>query len=279
MGSLSALLWALTVGAVPVDGETPCPTAEEVGQALVPLSAGTRPSDHRVHLDHDAGQVTVTLIGATGATLARRSFEAGPGCPELAQAVAIVIVTWEAELPAVTSHLAPAPGAPASSPWQWELAAGAGISSVGDVAPAALVSVALGPPGRWVGVLSFAGAGGRSATLTPGNVSWQRWELGLGARARLTSAPDVSLEMDALGAVLSLAGSGFTEDGSAVQLEPGARLAVRAAWHWSPWLVWVGVSGAAWPVAQVAEVAGVSGSARIPRVEAWALLGGAYAVP
>jgi hypothetical protein len=98
-------------------------------------------------------------------------------------------------------------------------------------------------------------------------VSWQRWQAALGARFRLTRSPELSLQAQAVGAALTVASSGFQTDGSALQVEPGGRGALRLAIHARPFIFWAEVSAEGWFTREFAAVQNVSGQLQLPRYE------------
>ena len=104
-------------------GDSTCPTPAEVRDRLAQLSGSTTghpASDrHRAYLSSADGMVHVELLGPDGRLLAERTLNRTGSCADVAEAVAVVLSTWEAEfnpnvatsvrLPPVTPCPTPAP--------------------------------------------------------------------------------------------------------------------------------------------------------------------------
>jgi hypothetical protein len=277
------VLLAILLAALPVTGSATCPSAGEVQvqlQGLLP--EGTGRAGDEAEVQPAAAGVRVALRAASGAAVGERVLSEPGSCAELAREAAVILAAWEAETPSA-AHQGELEGmrmAPPPEPWEFELALG-GVASWSDaVAPGGWASVAVGPPGRWSGVVSFLGTGSRDVALGPGQVAWRRWEMGAGPRVRLSRAPELVLQAEAVAAGLSLRGQGFDSDGTALQLEPGARLSARAAWRWGPAALWLQLSLGGWLSSQRADVSGAQATTvQLPRVEALAAVGMAYARP
>jgi hypothetical protein len=277
------VLLAMFLTALPVTGDASCPSAGDVQAELLGLlpDGPSRAGDQAEVRQAEAG-VRVALRTASGAQVGERVLSAPGSCSELARAAAVVLAAWESETPSAAhqGELMGMRSEPPAAPWNFEFALG-GVASWSDaVAPGGWASVALGPPGRWSGVVSFLGTGSRDVALGPGQVSWRRWELGLGPRVRLTRAPELALQAEAVAAGLSLRGQGFDSNDTALQLDPGLRLSARAAWRWGPAALWLQLSVGGWLSSQRADLSGVeSASVQLPRVELLAAAGMAYARP
>jgi hypothetical protein len=301
---LFVALGASVLSALPVGGSALCPAPREVQAALESLlPQGGRPGD-AAEINSVGGGLEVTLHDARGTLIAHRVFAERTGCDTLAQAAALLIAAWEAETPPGTRPDAPsklaeteAEGANAdatsraeadaragdalgvassrdpSGGWPIEVGGGAVASWADALAVGGLLDVAAGPPGRWAGVASFEGTTARSLPLGGGAINWQRWQLGLGARLRLTQAPELAAQAEAVGAAVALASSGFQTDGSAIQVEPGGRLTLRASIHLGPVIGWLEVAGTAWFLRQLGVVQDVASTAQLPRYEVLAAAG------
>jgi hypothetical protein len=151
-----------------------------------------------------------------------------------------------------------------------------------DVAPAARVEL-VARPGRSRWGLSVAATieGTHRADVAPGEARWWRWggevavSRGLGPwrGARIDARAGVALT------AVELEGHGFSENGGARLLDPGAAAAVRLvpfAWRARPW---VEVSGAVWPRGHELSVTGAGSTAQLPRGELLLGIGAAFGAP
>lgn len=194
-GSLLAL--TLLHAGVSVGGSTACPTAEAVQHhlaAMVGTSAPEREEEttHRALLSQNEAGLLVTLHARNGAVVAERQFAADVSCADLAAAAAVVIASWQGELVASATTLAPMPPAappppqpkPVPTPWHATLAAAASGTWVSSsAAPGAWLEVALGRANwRIHGVLAAFAQGYHELPLGPGRGAWQRSALALGPR-------------------------------------------------------------------------------------------------
>src|SRR5262245_50285486 len=93
---LPLVLWLIF--GLTVQGDTVCPTAAEVATRLAQVVPRDRDSNGVVYLSSAAGGVHIALYNRSGTQLAERELE-GNACAELAQAAAVVIASWQAEIP------------------------------------------------------------------------------------------------------------------------------------------------------------------------------------
>ena len=277
------MLLAILLAALPVTGSATCPSAGEVQaelQGLLP--EGTGRAGEQAEVQPAEAGVRIALRSASGAAVGERILSEPGSCAELARAAAVILAAWEAETPSA-AHPGELFGMRTTTPpesWEFELALGAVASWSDAVAPGGWLSVSAGPPGRWSGVVSFLGTGSRDIALGPGQVAWRRWEAGVGPRVRLSRAPEWAFQAEAVAAGLSLRGQGFDADGTALQLDPGARLSARVAWWWGPAALWLQLSLGGWLSSQRADVSGATAaSVQLPRVEVLVAAGMAYARP
>ena len=103
-------------------GDSTCPTPAEVRDRLAQLfgsTTGHPGSDrHRAYLSSTDGMVHVELLAPDGRLLAERTLNRTGSCADVAEAVAVVLSTWEAEFnPNIaTSVMLPPPAPPPSMP-------------------------------------------------------------------------------------------------------------------------------------------------------------------
>ncbi len=222
------------------------------------------------------GGQRLTLLGPGGEVLGERALTGLADCAGAAKAAAAISAAWLTELdrtqlPASEVRL-PVPAGdaePAGVRWEVGVSGRALVSGAAAPRSGLAVPVTVGP-GRGI-------FGGRaepfydlpsSAALGPGAVQWQRFGLGLGVQAeaaleRLILAAHLQL----VGAGLSLAARGFSEDGSALALDGGAAAGGRVGWRLGAVGVWLELAGVAWARRSVAVVEGVAGTVALPAFE------------
>ena len=110
-----------------IEGDSTCPTPAQVDEQLGNLAARREagqeePSaQHRAYLSLAERFVNVELLGPDGGLLAERQLDRSASCPELAQAVAVILAAWEANFSptlAPTVVEPPAPPPPTRPPHQ-----------------------------------------------------------------------------------------------------------------------------------------------------------------
>jgi hypothetical protein len=296
--TLPSLVTRLAIAALRITSSDGCPTSSEVEQALAAFgSADSANSDRQVVLTADHDTLVVALRGADGERLAARELDCAGNCRNMAGAVAIVIVAWEAALspkPEIESEpireagVAAQPDAvgwskPASevatpleqppkkaSMSHFELGAGPLVSVVSnDAAPAGIffgeLDAATAP---WGGVFTLGVEGTHGLALPTGSSSWQRVFLSLGGVYRLVWRWG-SLDTDADGVVgLILAhGHGLATDATGSAFDPGIRLGTRLLFKIGVARLWVGVWGLAFPHSVHLVTVGTDVGPMVPRLE------------
>lgn len=217
-----ALIGSLLAAAVSVEGATGCPDDRQVEERLRPLivADGKPPGapPDVVRLAREGTSLIVTVVRPDGSVVGTRRLAGEHGCAELADAVAVIVASWQVQgalrertpglpaepaAPGAPPRLAESAASPKTAPQQaaavptvavvagspaspadvrWELAGGLGMSATGpDVEPAALLSAAGWWRGR-VGISVRGLAGGQRETTveTGGRAAWRRASLLVG---------------------------------------------------------------------------------------------------
>jgi len=299
------LLWLVVLAsgpAVTVNGDTTCPTAEEVSTRvaqLVPAVDTTAPRD-LARIEEAGGVLRVSLLRPDGAVVATRELSRTASCADLAAAAAVVVAAWESDIhPEFMPSLGPAapskevaavvPAAVVRTPSKLTPArvvfeVGAALS--GSLAPGGagaataaggLIVASVASSRRSVGLrLMLAGSSEREIPLGTGRVLWRRLVAGLGPDVRLTAASTpiaVDLHAEALLSSLSARGEGFTDNLNDTGVDPGVGAGVRFAYGGHTVAPWLDLSFAGWLRGQRAVSKPDDASVPLPRVEAAVALG------
>ena len=291
-----------------VEGSSLCPHPGAVAERLRPLvseelraaSAGTQASGTsasaamRARVDTTPDGLSVRLSAPDGAVVGQRILPGHHGCPELAQAAAVMIASWMGSSPPAPLAAPPLPRteavrAAASPPtglrWQLDASLGGALAGGGSgVAPAARVSGALilGGPLQLGARFDAIGTGWADTALGDRGARWRRSSLVLGPRAGLRSSW-FSAEMHAGAAAtfLQVEGRGFTTEETRRSSEllagilGGLRLSM-ARWRWQPFLE-AGLGF--WPARSEVYALPDGRSAELPRRQLLLTLGVSYAPP
>jgi hypothetical protein len=287
-----ALLAAL---ALEIHTSGDCPVAADVERQLGPLldERAARRDIAIIKSDAD-GSVTLTLADANGEPIGGRALPRARSCDDQAKAVAVTLAVLEAELhPQVSlglDRLEPAPvpaavvtarPAPPPAPAR-ELALGAGAyvdRQAGAWAPGARLELAFGTLGaRWRARVAAAVVGRHEADVSPGQASWWRGFVQLGAdvdvaRGRRSA---FTLGAGALGGVVSIAGAGFTVDRSARSFDLGAEARARFSFKAGRTRLWLGAAIDGWVRRQSLDLNGASTGAALPRAAPVAAAGAEF---
>jgi hypothetical protein len=161
-----------------------------------------------------------------------------------------------------------------------------GAALSGSVAPSGgragtaaggLIVASAGPAHGSVALrLMLAGSAQRELPLGAGHVLWQRLVAGLGPDLRLATRASplaVDLHAEALVALLSARGEGFTPNLSDGSFDAGLSAGVRFAFGGGTVAPWLDLSLGSWLRSQHAVSAPDQASVTLPRVEAAASLG------
>jgi hypothetical protein len=253
-----------------VTSASDCPSARDIdsnlavllpGQTVLPGTAAVRP---------EADGLVVDLQPANPAFAAQRSVVVGSNCEDRAKAAAVVIATWWPVEPAGPRQGAGALAAQEERVRRFAVAA-AGYASIvsGSVAGGARVEASFAPWGTAFGVrLAAGGTAAHANTLSQGQASWSRASLEIGPTYAYRF---LHVDAGAVGSLLWVAGSGFSENRSASGAAAGMTLGVRAAAQAGRAQPWLELRGIAWPQSQQMNVTdsatGLQSSRPLPHAE------------
>ncbi|MBX7100220.1 MAG: hypothetical protein K1X89_21065 [Myxococcaceae bacterium] len=272
-----ASLVPFLLAALAVEGDARCPSKEQLRAALAKHGALAPRDRHTVSVREGRSDVVLTLTDEAGQRLGTRALPAGSSCEALAEAAAVVVSAWEAELDAKPStlELAPPPPAPVREPLRVEVDLGAGVSAARVAAPGFSlgVRVSRGERGLLLGATVLVPFP-RSEPLGAGTIDWMRPVGALGAGYRWRLGP-VGLDGQlGVGLVLIIAsGHGFTSDQQRLGVQPATVAVVRARWAEGGLRPFVGLATAFFLLPQVLEITGVSQARGLTRAELSAVLG------
>jgi len=298
--ALSSLLMLSIGPIVAVDGDTACPTAQEVSARVAALIPAAPPnaSPDLARVEETETTVRVSLRHPDGALIGARELSRTFSCSELAAAAAVVLATWESDVhPEFSSSLppsserSPAPlpvvaavQARKSSGARFVLDAGLGVS--GSVAPGSgsagtaaggLLVVGGARPGRRLGArLALAAGTERELPLGTARVRWRRLVGALGPEMRFHPAStSLTLELhgEALLASVSATGAGFSMDLNGGGIDPGIGAGARLLIGGQAVVPWVDLSVGEWLRAERAFSQPDQASVTLPRTEAALALG------
>jgi hypothetical protein len=273
-------------------GDSACPTPAEVRDRLAQLSgvtAGNPGSDqHRAYLSGADGTVHVELLGPDGRLLAERTLNRTGSCADVAEAVAVVLSTWEAEfnpnvatsvrLPPVTPCPTPAPTQveemkPAPVPhlrFDVDLGLLASIAG-GQAVPGATVAASLSPAHGHFGLavaLSASSTHSQSVGSLTGAAHWSRMALVVGPQYRLGRSATM-LDFHAGGAIalLHVEGDGLPSTTSDTSAQFGVGAGLRGLWAWNNAAGWIGLDLLAYPGHDYLEIGGLGDRGELPHLE------------
>ena len=272
---MSGVLFLAVVGAVEIVANGTCPSDGDVAgrlRALVPESAGARET---AKLSSGDKGLLVELSDAAGAPLGQRWLQPAP-CADLAQAAAVVIAAWEAELRsrAASEVKLPAPRAPGRTGFEIAASFLGSLAQGNALAAGGALDLAVGRRrSHFLGRLELAGFQTRDLPLSTGHVSWTRAWLALGPLFRFRPGRFVlDLHAEGLLALLYFGGVGFTTTQSGYDVDVGLGAGIRGAVRAGPMRFFVGVGLAGWLRQQTVQVSGGSSNV-IPRVEGLLTIG------
>jgi hypothetical protein len=271
--------------ALEIHAKGACPAAADVERQLARLLGAESAQRDVATIEAGAdGSVSLTLADADGQPVGARSLPHARSCDDQAKAVAVTLAVLEAELhPQVSlglDRLAPEPlpaalavarPAPPPAPAR-ELALGAGVyvdRQAGAWAPGARLELALGTVGsRWRARAAAAAVGRHELDVAPGQASWWRGLVQLGADVDVARGKRaaVTLGAGALGGVVSIAGVGFTVDRSTRSFDLGAEARARFSVRAGGARLWLGAAVEAWARRQGLDLNGATSGAALPRV-------------
>jgi hypothetical protein len=298
---MSGLLASVLL-AIEIHASGNCPAGADVEQRIGPLlgaETAARTSDVATIKQSADGTLLVSLDDSDGRPIGERRFPRAGTCADQAERIAVTLAIWEAQIhpeivlrldrlspeagpasapapPAVTLRTAASSGAPPARALVSLGAAVAGDWQSGAWVPAVRADFGLGPTGgRWRARLSGIAVGQHTLDVTPGQASWWRAILSVGAdydvaRGRRWA---VVLGAGALGGLVSISGSGFALNQTSRSLDAGAELRARVEWRPGRVRPWVGASVAGWLRRQNLDLRGATTSSILPRVAPMLALG------
>jgi hypothetical protein len=240
--------------------------------------------------------VHVELLGSDGRLLAERTLNRTGSCADLAEAVAVVISTWEAEFnPNIATSVTLPPPAPALSPapastevvtekrlpaarLRFDVGIGL-VASIagGEVVPGAKLAASLSPSSGHLGLalaLSASSTHSQSVGSLIGSAHWTRAALAAGPQYRLgRGALLLDLHADGVIALLHVEGVGLPATASHTSAEFGMAAGLRGMWAWNNAAGWIGLDLLAYPGHDHLEIAGFGDRGQLPRVEVQVALG------
>jgi hypothetical protein len=287
------LLW-LAFPVPDITGDSTCPTPPEVRARLAAMAnaeggeTAVEPAPHRAYLSRTEEVVHVELLDAEGTLLAERTLEPSDACGDLAEAIAVVLATWEARFnPELDTKLVPLWPAPRPAPppvvvmpsqpppRRLRFDAGLGLlTSIarGEAVLGARLEGSLFPARPPLGLYAALGA---TATHTQsidepaGEAKWLRAALAVGPVYRLGLAA-LGLDVHAGGvlALLHVRGALLPNPASDTSLQLGLVVGVRGSWAWHDVAAWVGTDLLVYPGDDRLTIGNYDGDVgHLPRLE------------
>jgi hypothetical protein len=277
-----------------IAGDCTCPTPAEVRERLVPLAdsgAGETTDEiapHRAYLSSTNQSVHVELLAADGNLLAERSLDRTGTCSDVAEAVAVVLATWEAKLnPNLATPVAPLPAPPAPAPERvvatkaepapprpMPFDAGlALLASVvgGEAVFGARIEGCLFPSDVSIGLhaaLSATSTHTQSIATPASDAQWMRAALSVGPNYRLgQAAPGLDVHASAVLALLHVQGAALPKTSSDTSLQLGLAAGLRGLWAWNNAAGWVGTDIFVYPGDDRLTIGNYGDVGRLSRLE------------
>jgi hypothetical protein len=283
---VTALAWPplLLLAAHPtVTSDSSCPSARDIASNLAVLLPDDTAQSGTAAVSPTEDGLVVDLRPENPAFTAQRTVVVGTSCEERAKAAAVVIATWwpVGSAGPGRAESAAAGAVPEEGARRWEAAAGGYASMVsGSVAAGARVEASFAPRGRAFGVrLAAGGTAAHEDDLAHGQVRWSRASVELGGTY---AHRFLRVDAGAVGSLLQLAGSGFTENRRTSGAAVGFTVGVRAVAPWGRVQPWLELRGIAWPQSQEMTVTdsatGARSSQPLPHAELQLGAGVAFAL-
>jgi hypothetical protein len=277
-----------------IAGDCTCPTPAEVRERLAAMadSSEGKTSDelapHRAYLSGTNQSVHVELLATDGNLLAERSLDRTGACSDVAEAIAVVLATWEAKFnPNLATPTAPlsAPPAPAPErvvatkaepPPSRPMPFDAGLALLGSVVGGepvfgARIEGSIFPGGTPLGLhaaLSATSTHTQSIATPTGDAQWMRAALSVGPSYRLGhAAPGLDVHASAVLALLHVQGSALPKTSSDTSLQLGLAAGLRGLWAWNNAAGWVGTDVFVYPGDDRLTIGNYGDVGRLPRLE------------
>jgi hypothetical protein len=260
---LSAWFALLVPAALPtVTSASSCPSARDVASNLAVLLSDTTAVPGSAVVSSAPDGLSVDLRTEDSGFVANRSVVVGGDCEERAKAAAVVIATWWPVGPAGPRHSEETGREERSR--GFGVAAGGYASIVsGSVAPGARAEASFAPRGSAFGVrLAGGGTAAHGNSLAEGQVHWSRVSVELGPTY---ASRWLRVDAGAVGSLLWVEGSGFSENRQSKGAAAGVTLGVRAAPQWGRIQPWLELRGVAWPQSQQMNVTDAATGSRLSR--------------
>ena len=277
-----------------IAGDCACPTPAEVRERLATVadSGEGKPSGdlglHRVYLSSTNQSVHIELLDADGNPLAERTLDRSGTCGDVAEAIAVVLASWEAKFnpnlapppaplpapsapppePVVVTERQPPP--PRSLPFDAGLALLASVVG-GEAVFGARFEGCLFPGDVPLGLhaaLSATSTHTQSVATPSIDAQWMRAALSVGPTYRLGhAAPGVDVHAGAVLALLHVQGAGLPKSASDTSLQLGLAAGLRGLWAWNNAAGWVGTDVFVYPGDDRLTIGNYGDVGRLPRLE------------
>jgi hypothetical protein len=287
------LAWWLALPMIEVTGSTTCPMPAQVQERLSGLGLQADGGErHKAVLAGSDKRIHIALFGADGGVLAQRDLDKVGTCNELAEAVAVVLSTWEARIrpKLATPQVWPPERSPkeaatvaeatAERPKSMPFDAGIGLlASVagGELALGAMVEGSLFPLDVPLALhLALWGTETRSLSIDEprSTAKWWRMAMSLGPSFRLRRGPaGLDIHLGAILALLHVQGDGLLKNNADTTVQLGAEAGARGLWIWNNAAVWAGVTLLVYPGHEYLAVDGYDAVGELPRLEVQLALG------
>ena len=291
---LAAAAVTLAVNVVDVQSGTGCPSSEDVAAKLRPLlgAESTGAGDRaRVEMlesgEGDVARLRVYLMGSDGSLVGDRQLILDGTCSEKADAVAAVIVAWDADVVATSSMVdlgaAAAPSLEVSAKSRDKqpgrvavVGISGGAALIGGTAATGSLEALVGKPtSRWQMRLAVTGETVRRRGLDLGQITWRHTTATTGLMLR-SRGPAWRFCVDGglfIGWV-TLSGEGYSPGRQAASLDFGVAGALRLERALGRSGLWVEGRGWVRPRTQDAVLNGPPDRVRLSHVDAMFSLGG-----
>jgi hypothetical protein len=277
-----------------ITGDSTCPTPPEVRERLAVIASSgagetaVEPAPHRAYLSSTGQTVHIELLDAEGMLLAERTLEPSDNCRDLAEAIAVVLASWEARFnPDLARELAPMPAAPPPAPAP-VVAEPRPLppprSMLVDAGLALLTSIADGEavlgarlegflflrrlPVGLHAALSATTTHTQAITVPASEAEWLRGALAVGPVYRLgKGAPGLDVHAGFVLALLHVRGVGLPNPASDTSSQLGLAAGLRGLWALRNTAVWLGTDLFVYPGDDRLTVGNYGNVGHLPRLE------------
>jgi hypothetical protein len=271
---LVSVLWVQALS-LAVEGDTNCPEPSAVAarlQAVAP--SGRMPG--RALLSQSEGALRVQLVRANGTIVGERLLDARYPCPELAEAAALVLASWQGEFGAlpVTTPAVTATAPAARTPW-FELGVGLLAAAPRPLSAGGSLSVGLNRGAWGLGFQLMAVDFHREPAEGGAQISWNRSPISLTVRRRFKSSRSVVVSLDAgmAGAALLARSSGFELAHSSLRYDYGPTIGGQVLFDTGGQILpYLGISSAVWLQRRIIQLSDTRRRV-LPQIDAWLVLG------